>query len=378
MGEVYSCSTLVGASDSHIAASDPDTMYFHQAMQQNDAVEFLNAAHKEFQSLLDREVIEIIPANLVPTGMRLFSAVWSMKRKRQVKTREVYKHKARLNLDGSQMQPGKDYDLTYAPVATWESIRVPLALVLRHNWKTKQLDYVFAFPQAPVERECYMRIPKGIVINATGEWALRVERNIYGQKQAGRVWNEHLVQKLTSRAVGFKQSKHDDCLFYHGKAIYVLYTDDSILAGPHEKELNNIIERIKSVGLDITEEGEIEDFLGVNIDRVDGNAYHLSQPQLIAQIIQELHLNQENVTTRPTPATHTKILGAHLDSPEFDGHFHYRSIIGKLNHLLERGSRPDISYAVRQCARFSCNPRKEHGEAVKRIGRYLMMKYGLN
>jgi hypothetical protein len=78
IGEIYSCTTIVGASDSHIAASNPDTMYFHQAMQQNDAFEFLNAARKEFQSLLDREVIEIIPAHLVPTGMRLFSAVWSM------------------------------------------------------------------------------------------------------------------------------------------------------------------------------------------------------------------------------------------------------------------------------------------------------------
>jgi hypothetical protein len=143
----------------------------------------LNAARKEFQSLLDREVIEIIPAYLVPTGMQLFSAMWSIKRKRRVKTREVYKHKARLNLDGSQMQQGKDYDLTYAPVATWEAIRVLLALVLRHDWKTKQLDYVLAFPQAPVERECYMRIPKGIVINATEEWALRVKRNIYGQSK---------------------------------------------------------------------------------------------------------------------------------------------------------------------------------------------------
>jgi hypothetical protein len=88
------------AHHSIIAASNPDTMYFHQAMKQDDATAFLNAARKEFQSLLDREVIEIIPAYLVPTGMRLFSAVWSMKRKRRVKTREVYKHKARLNLDG--------------------------------------------------------------------------------------------------------------------------------------------------------------------------------------------------------------------------------------------------------------------------------------
>jgi hypothetical protein len=149
----------------------------------------------------------------------------------------------------------------------------------------------------------------------------------------------------------------------------VLYTDDSILAGPDERELN-AIKRIKAVGLDITEEGELEDFLGINIDRIDGNTCHLSQPHFIDQIIQDLHLNQENVTARPTPATDAKIIGAHMNSPEFDGHFHYRRVIGKLNHL-ERGSRPDISYAVHQCARFTSNPRKEHGEAVKRIGRYL-------
>jgi hypothetical protein len=59
-----------------------------------------------------------------------------------------------------------------------------------------------------------------------------------------------------------------------------------------------------------------------------------------------------------------------MSYPAFDNHFHYRSVIGKLNHL-ERGSRPDIAYAVHQCARFAVNPRKEHGEAVKRIGRYL-------
>ena len=32
----------------------------------------------------------------------------------------------------------------------------------------------------------------------------------------------------------------------------------------------------------------------------------------------------------------------------------------------------DISYNVRQCARFSENPKAEHGKAVKHIGRYLL------
>jgi hypothetical protein len=145
----------------------------------------MNAARLEFQTLLDRNIVEILPAYKVPGGMRVFSTVWAMKRKRRVKTQEVYKYKARLNLDGSQMKLSKDYDLTYAPVASWESVRILLALVLSQKWNTKQLDYVLAFPQAPVERECYMQIPKGIVIHEPGEWVLRVNRNITAKSKLG-------------------------------------------------------------------------------------------------------------------------------------------------------------------------------------------------
>ena len=59
-----------------------------------------------------------------------------------------------------------------------------------------------------------------------------------------------------------------------------------------------------------------------------------------------------------------KKLTAHKDSEPFDGSFHYRRVIGQLNYL-EKGSRPDISYAAHQCARFSANPKKEHGDAIR-------------
>ena len=85
------------------------------------------------------------------------------------------------------------YDQTYAPVASWETICLLLTMVLKNNWKTRQLDYVLAFPQAPAERELYMKIPKGIQVNSSTEYVLKVERNLYGQRQAGRVWNQHLV-----------------------------------------------------------------------------------------------------------------------------------------------------------------------------------------
>ena len=86
---------------------------------------------------------------------------------------------------------------------------------------------MLAFPQAPVEREIYMKIPKGFDIEggSTKDYFLRVNKNVYGQKQAGRVWNQYLTQKLT-KELKFKQSKVDECVFYRGKSMYILYTDD--------------------------------------------------------------------------------------------------------------------------------------------------------
>jgi hypothetical protein len=81
--------------------------------------------------------------------------------------------------------------------------------------------------------------------------------------------------------VGFKQSKVDECVFYNGKVMYVLYTDDSILAGPDKDEINRVIEDIRKAKLDIMVEGDIQDFLGINIVRKEDSTIHLTQPHLI-------------------------------------------------------------------------------------------------
>jgi hypothetical protein len=46
-------------------------------------------------------------------------------------------------------------------------------------------------------------------------------------------------------------------------------------------------------------------------------------------------------------------------------------VLGKVN-FLEKSSRPEIAYAVHQCARFSNNPKQSHANALKYLWRYLM------
>jgi hypothetical protein len=248
-----------------------------------------------------------------------------------------------------------------------------LTLTALHGWHTKQIDFVQAFAQAPIEKTLYMKIPAGVELEDGSdprEYVLKLHRNIYGQKQAGRVWNQFLVTKLV-KELGFRQSKVDECVFYRGKTLYVLYTDDSLLAGPDAKEIEQIIKELQTKAkLSITVEGDLADFLGVNIDRRDNGTIHLTQSHLIDQILSDLRMNNDNVKPKSTPAASSKLLSRHTRSKPFDNSFNYRSVIGKLNYL-EKATRSDISFAVHQCARFVSDPRVEHGDAVRWLGRYL-------
>ena len=245
----------------YAASADPDTMYFHEAMKEPDKDEFIKAMRKEVESHTENGVWEVMPASKVPKGMKPLPAVWAMKRKRRIATREVYKWKARLNIDGSKQEKGVNYWETFSPVASWAAIRLVLINSIMQNWETRQVDFVLAYTQADVECELYMKLPKGFEMDTPGDYVLKLKKNLFGQKQAGRVWNQHLVDKPHS--IGFRSSDIDECLFYRGQSVFVLYTDDSILAGPDSSELDQILEDMETVGLKLTVEGDISDFLGV-------------------------------------------------------------------------------------------------------------------
>ena len=111
-----------------------------------------------------------------------------------------------------------------------------LTMQVVHRWHTQHLDYVLALPQAPVERDLYRKVPKYFETEDRNEdnYVLKIHWNIYIRKQAGRLWNQYLVEKLVN-VLGFNQSTVEECVFYRGKTLYVLYTDDPILAVPYSK-----------------------------------------------------------------------------------------------------------------------------------------------
>lgn len=120
----------------------------------------------------------------------------------------------------------------------------------------------------------------------------------------------------------------------------------------------------------MTDEGDLTDYLGVNVKHNDDGTILLSQPHLIKQIIDDVNF-VKRTKPKPTPCASTARLHKDEGGEPHKATWHYRSVIGKLN-FLEKSTRGDIGYAVHQCARFCENPTTMHTDAVHRIVRYLI------
>jgi hypothetical protein len=89
-----------------------------------------------------------------------------MKRKRDILTRKVLKYKARLNVHGGKQEYAVNFFKTYSPVVTWAAVWLMTTFAWLNNWHTIQCDFVLAYPQATVEFDLYMELPKGIQLSS--------------------------------------------------------------------------------------------------------------------------------------------------------------------------------------------------------------------
>ena len=114
----------------------------------------------------------------------------------------------------------------------------------------------------------------------------------------------------------------------------------------------------------------MESFLGLKVKQFHNKSIELSQPTLIDNLLNLLGLENDS-KKHDTPADlHAPKDFIQSDLPR-EEKWNFRSAIGLLNYIAMT-TRPDISAAVHQCARFTCNPKRFHEQAVKRIGRYLL------
>ncbi|KAG5674480.1 hypothetical protein PVAND_004448 [Polypedilum vanderplanki] len=105
--------------------------------------------------------------------------------------------KARLVAQGYSQKYGEDYDEVFAPVTRSSTFRLLLAVSGRRKYYVKQFDIKTAFLNGELKEEIYLKQPPGYEIN---DQVLRLKKSLYGLKQAARVWNQTIHQKIVSEA----------------------------------------------------------------------------------------------------------------------------------------------------------------------------------
>jgi hypothetical protein len=134
-----------------------------------------------------------------------------------------------------------------------------------------------AYPQPPIKMDIYAELPQGIQLKHwnSKEHVLKLEKNIYDQKQAGRVGNSFLVDKLTS--IRITTLLIDDCAFFCGDIIFMVYVDDGIFLGSNDLQLQEVIKEIQNLGLKIEDQGHLVDYVGVNTKKLKDGSYEFTQ-----------------------------------------------------------------------------------------------------
>jgi hypothetical protein len=152
----------------------------------------------------------------------------------------------------------------------------------------------------------------------------------------------------------------------------IVYVDDILLFSKSDGDIDKVITNLHKRGIDIRKEGTAEGFLGVAIDRISTGPIQqikLTQADLAKRIVEALGLCSKYSTSISTPAEAAPLPKDDQGDPP-SGNFNYAAVIGMLLYLCGH-SRPDIAFAVHQCARYTFKPTRRHELALIRTGRYL-------
>lgn len=351
------------------ASKDPDLPSLQESLNGPHSEQFWKAMDAEIASLESKGTWTIVDRSSMPLGMKAVPGTWVQRIKR-LPNGELNKFKSRWCCRGDL----QDYEgIPYSPLVGWPTVRAGLLLASAHGWKSRQVDFTLAFCQSPQPKDdpLFMELPQ--YYRPKGyegrDVVLQLNKSIYGQVDSPKLFYEHLCKGMD--ALGFKPSESDPCLFIHSeKQIMVLnYCDDQIWLSPDNNLIEEYVNKLQNLGYDLTleEDGDIYGFLGINFQK-KGLQIELTQTGLIEKVIK--FTGMEGASSKSTPAAQEP-LGSDVMGAPFDEEWGYPAAVGMLLYISSN-TRPDIQFAVHQVARFSHNPKKSHGQALKRIVRYLI------
>lgn len=350
---VYSCTGKINEpSNVNEALTGPESVLWKKAMED------------ELNSIDTNNVWTLVEPKC---DVKPIKTKWVFKRKIG-SDGEVCSYKARLVAQGFSQKMGIDYDETFSPVVRFESVRTVIALAAQHDLQIHQMDVSSAFLNGELEEEIYVTQPDGFIVPGKENMVCKLHKSLYGLKQSPRCWNSSLNSFLKNH--NFVQSSSDSCIYTstdnNNLCIVAVYVDDILIASKSIDCINNV----KSVFCDqyqMKDLGKLNYFLGVSVVQ-DNDKIFINQTNFSLSLLKKFGL--DNAKPVSTPADVGNLLEKATDECELCDIETYQSAVGSLLYLATK-TRPDITFAVCNVARYCSKPTTKHWSAVKRILRYI-------
>lgn len=360
--------SLMSAMFVDVMTMSVDPVTIDEAWSRPDGSKWKEATDREHQALLTNETWDLV---VPPTDQKVISCKWVLRIKYN-SDGTVNKYKARLVARGFQQKQGIDYEETFAPVGTFTSLRLLLAIAVKKDLKLYQFDVESAFLNGDLQHNIYMYQPSGYD-DESGR-VCKLKKALYGLKQASRSWNTSIHTTLLD--MGFKHSQVDPCLYVHvshdGGSYLFLYVDDMVLA-TNSESIKDMFYKSVSDAYKVKDMGELKWMLNMEVSR-DSTGVVISQRSFIDKLLSQHNMDEARPVSTPMSTTPMQSTAEEQQSQsqhnEDVSELPYQSVVGSLLWLSNM-TRPDISYATNKLCRKMSNYTYNEWKAAKRVLRYL-------
>lgn len=342
-------------------AFEPDT--YEEAIASSNSTKWIKGMNEEYDSLMKAGTWTLVDK---PIDKNVVNYRWIYKAKTDAQG-HITRYKARLVAQGYTQEYGVDYEEVFAPVVRQTTFRTLLAVAGKQKLTVRHLDVKNAFLNGVLEETIYMAQPRGFEVKGSESKVCRLNKNIYGLKQAAKVWNDKLNSILIKEQ--YEQSQVDLCLYSKRRgsdtAYIIIYVDDIIIASNNVKYIDEMYKKLNNF-FELVDLGNINYYLGIEIIKNEDDFYSINQTCYIDKLLKIYGMDDAKDSEIPLDVGY----GKREDKTDKVDVKQYQKLIGALIYLATN-TRVNIAASVSILSRKMNCPTHTDWIEAKRVIRYL-------